>query len=164
MKKMAFFVLLFNALLSVSSQEAMNIYDFLNSYIESNHLPIIITDDKVEIIGNITDMEKRKFINVLNLCKDITLLNIAYSKVTRTNEGNVYLRRTLAVVDKDVEIVYMAINLNINKVNYIYDPLHPHAGLNGYVLFPDVNVIEETNNLDIISNIFNNFIEAYNKI
>ncbi len=91
--------------------------------------------------------------------------NIANINTTRTPQGGPYVRRD--VVFKAEPILDFQETLNdcmnepiISKVKvekvvedrrrpfiYKYDPTHPDADKNGYVAYPNINIVEEMTNL-----------------
>ena len=89
--------------------------------------------------------------------------NIANVNTTRDANGNVYKRKTVVFEEKSYpsfsESLSMA-NGHIGKGvkvsqiveddsegNKVYDPSHPDADENGYVTYPNVNIITEMTNL-----------------
>lgn len=87
---------------------------------------------------------------------DIIASNLANAETTRTNEGVPYRRQVpvfrevldrVSGMSKGVEVIGI-INDN-SPFRMVYDPGHPDANQEGYVLYPNVNpVIEMT---DMIS-------------
>ena len=91
---------------------------------------------------------------------DIISQNIANVNTTRDENGNVYRRKTVVFAEKDdtsFGTVLMKATGNVGngvKVNEIsedtqtelrkvYDPSHPDADEDGYVSYPNVNVVQE---------------------
>jgi len=87
--------------------------------------------------------------------------NIANAQTTRTAEGGPYKRKDIIfepdVVKKNAFQTELDKGMSTVKVTgieedqaparMVYDPKHPDADENGYVAFPNVNVIEEMVNL-----------------
>ncbi len=95
---------------------------------------------------------------------NITSMNLANAKTTRTMEGGPYRRKavTLATtpVDKSFgEHMQSAFDRELKGVRVldiatdkrpfkqVYEPDHPDANAEGYVLYPDINVVEEMTNM-----------------
>jgi flagellar basal-body rod protein FlgC len=91
---------------------------------------------------------------------NIISMNLANAKTTRTVEGGPYRRRSVVLVPtevdhpfsknmrseldrevKGVNVQYIAIDKRPNKM--VYEPGHPDADEEGYVAYPDINVVEE---------------------
>ena len=95
---------------------------------------------------------------------NITAMNLANAKTTRTPEGGAYKRRTVIRAATDVDHPFskhMQTSLDrelkgVRILNVlpdqrppkmIYEPGHPDADANGMVSYPDINVVEEMANL-----------------
>ena len=100
---------------------------------------------------------------------DIISQNIANVKTTRTAEGGVYRRKTVVFTEKHQNTFQNVLlssmgttgsgvagtGVKVSKIvedydtqmNMVYDPSHPDADENGYVTYPNVNVITEMTNL-----------------
>ena len=98
---------------------------------------------------------------------DIIAQNIANVNTTRTEDGGVYRRKTVVFAEKGATADTFSSSLarasaglagNGVKVtaitedyetemSLVYDPSHPDADENGYVTYPNVNVITEMTNL-----------------
>ncbi|MFI3114690.1 MAG: flagellar basal body rod protein FlgC [Clostridia bacterium] len=91
---------------------------------------------------------------------DVILQNIANADMTMTADGSPYQRKqviyqerpltfseTLSQVQGGVEIVEIV--ENDRDFSQVYDPSHPHADENGYVLYPNVDITEE--NIDLMA-------------
>lgn len=91
-------------------------------------------------------------------------MNLANAKTTRTPEGGPYRRRSVlqqtaevddpfsvhmrSQLDREVQGVrVMAITRDTRPFKRVYEPGHPDANEEGYVLYPDINVVEEMANL-----------------
>ncbi|MGN1314225.1 MAG: flagellar basal body rod protein FlgC [Lachnospiraceae bacterium] len=97
---------------------------------------------------------------------DIISQNVANANTTRTADGSPYVRKVVTFVEKDSQTPfhhvlntardrYSGKGVKINGVyedtetemNMVYDPSHPDADENGYVTYPNVNIITEMTNL-----------------
>lgn len=97
---------------------------------------------------------------------DVISENIANANTTRTKEGGPYVRKNVILTEKkNMQNSFGAVlNRTINGVgdgvkataitkdtdtdmNLVYDPSHPDADENGYVLYPNVNVVTEMTDL-----------------
>ena len=91
---------------------------------------------------------------------NIISMNLANAKTTRTAEGGPYRRRSVVMVPtevdhpfsrnmrseldreiKGVNVQHIAIDKRPHKM--VYEPGHPDANEEGYVAYPDINVVEE---------------------
>lgn len=97
---------------------------------------------------------------------DIISENVANAKTTRTADGTPYRRKVVTFSEKDSQTSFSRV-LNQERDNYsgkgvkvngvyedtwtemtkAYDPSHPDADENGYVTYPNVNIIAEMTNL-----------------
>ena len=99
---------------------------------------------------------------------DIISENIANANTTRTQNGDPYVRKVVYFEEKgvrgsdtfshvlnSVSKNYAGKGVKVAKVledrktpqNMVYDPSHPDADENGYVMYPNVNIITEMTNL-----------------
>ncbi|MDR2054503.1 MAG: flagellar basal body rod protein FlgC [Desulfovibrio sp.] len=91
-------------------------------------------------------------------------MNLANAKTTRTPEGGPYRRRTVVQVATDVDdpfsvhmrsaldrelkgVRVLGVSRDMRPLRQVYDPGHPDANADGYVFYPDINVVEEMANL-----------------
>lgn len=91
---------------------------------------------------------------------NIISMNLANAKTTRTQDGGPYRRRTVVLestpldasfkehmrgaLDKElrgVRVQAVAVDQRPHKM--VYEPGHPDANDDGFVAFPDINVVEE---------------------
>lgn len=97
---------------------------------------------------------------------DIISQNIANANTTRTEDGTPYRRKVVTFAEKDKQTPFSRV-LNEARDNYsgkgvrvssveednwtemrmVYDPAHPDADENGYVLYPNVNIVTEMTNM-----------------
>ncbi|TCT16417.1 flagellar basal-body rod protein FlgC [Natranaerovirga pectinivora] len=95
---------------------------------------------------------------------DIISQNIANVNTTRTENGQPYKRKTVIFEEKNNNKFNDVLNNTMNQYNangvrvsrivederpfmQVYDPTHPDANEEGYVLMPNVNVVEEMTNM-----------------
>ncbi|MGN0378059.1 MAG: flagellar basal body rod protein FlgC [Butyrivibrio sp.] len=97
---------------------------------------------------------------------DVISENIANADTTRTKEGGPYVRKNVILTEKvSVQNSFgQVLNRTISGIgngvkataivkdtdtdmNLVYDPSHPDADENGYVLYPNVNIVTEMTDL-----------------
>ena len=99
---------------------------------------------------------------------DVISENIANVKTTRTNEGGAYIRKNVVLNEKGNNYgirtfseIFDAtrsgvgngvkataiVNDTDTPMELVYDPSHPDADENGYVTYPNVNIITEMTDL-----------------
>ena len=96
---------------------------------------------------------------------DVISENVANATTTRTEDGTPYTRKIVSFQEKQVTPFSKVLNntrqafigngVKVNRVaedttsDYImkYDPSHPDADENGYVSYPNVNIVTEMTNL-----------------
>ena len=95
---------------------------------------------------------------------DIISMNLANAKTTRTPEGGPYQRRSVIKATTDVDAPFartmqdhltrelkgvriLGVARDAGRVKSVYEPGHPDANKEGYVLYPDINVVEEMTNM-----------------
>ncbi|MCR5509724.1 MAG: flagellar basal body rod protein FlgC [Lachnospiraceae bacterium] len=97
---------------------------------------------------------------------DIISENVANANTTRTEDGTPYVRKVVTFEEKGEakafsRIFHSALNnrkqggVKVGGVyedtwtqaNMVYDPSHPDADENGYVTYPNVNIVTEMTNL-----------------
>lgn len=97
---------------------------------------------------------------------DIISQNIANANTTRTADGTPYRRKVVTFAEKNTHTPFSRV-LNTARGRYsgdgvkvdrvyedeetdmtmVYDPSHPDADENGYVTYPNVNIITEMTNM-----------------
>lgn len=97
---------------------------------------------------------------------DIISENVANANTTRTQNGTPYVRKVVTFAERDTQTPFHHV-LNTARDRYsgqgvkvdgvyqdkesemkmVYDPSHPDADENGYVTYPNVNIITEMTNL-----------------
>ena len=98
---------------------------------------------------------------------DVIAENVANVNTTRTAEGGPYKRKVVTFEEKNATPAtfssylghateqYTGQGVKVSKVsedtwtqmNIVYDPAHPDADENGYVTYPNVNIVTEMTNL-----------------
>lgn len=97
---------------------------------------------------------------------DIISENVANANTTRTEDGTPYVRKVVTFAEKGGQTPFSRVlNSRMDKysgegvkvsgvykdtqtpMNMVYDPSHPDADENGYVSYPNVNIITEMTNL-----------------
>ena len=98
------------------------------------------------------------------LTLNITAMNLANAKTTRTLEGGAYRRRTVIRASMDVDSPFSkhmesALDRELKGVRIlnvlpdrrppriVFEPGHPDADADGMVRYPDINVVEEMANM-----------------
>ena len=97
---------------------------------------------------------------------DIIAQNVANAETTRTEDGTPYRRKVVVFEEKNSHTPFRSVlrreserytgsGVKVTGVyedqwtegNMVYDPSHPDADENGYVTYPNVNIITEMTNL-----------------
>lgn len=98
---------------------------------------------------------------------DVIAENVANANTTRTAKGEPYRRKVVTFEEKNATPAtfssflghaseqYTGQGVKVSKVtedkwtqmNMVYDPSHPDADENGYVTYPNVNIVTEMTNL-----------------
>lgn len=94
--------------------------------------------------------------------------NVANANTTRTEDGTPYVRKIVTFATKGADTsssfhkvlrgataAYVGQGVKVNGIyedkeseqNMVYDPAHPDADENGYVTYPNVNIVTEMTNL-----------------
>lgn len=110
---------------------------------------------------------------------DIISQNIANVNTTRDADGNVYNRKTVVFQEKGyvsfddtlcaasgqvgngVKIVEI-VEDDETEGRMVYDPSHPDADENGYVMYPNVNTVTEMTNMIDASRSYEANVTAFN--
>ena len=80
--------------------------------------------------------------------------NMANARTTRTDEGGPYSRKVPVFealeidpfgseVERNVASVEVSSVEDVGEFKELYDPTHPDADEDGFVLMPDINILEE---------------------
>uniref|UniRef100_UPI004056EAEA flagellar basal body rod protein FlgC n=1 Tax=Acetatifactor sp. TaxID=1872090 RepID=UPI004056EAEA len=97
---------------------------------------------------------------------DIISENVANASTTRTEDGTPYRRKVVTFAEKGTQTSFSRVlgsvsngysgnGVKVDRVyedtetemKMVYDPSHPDADENGYVTYPNVNIITEMTNL-----------------
>ena len=89
---------------------------------------------------------------------DIISQNVANANTTRTEEGTPYRRKVVKFQERttDISDFGMDVGNGVKAVGVyedqsdlimVYDPSHPDANDDGYVLYPNVNIVTEMTNM-----------------
>ena len=97
---------------------------------------------------------------------DVISENVANANTTRTEDGTPYRRKVVTFAQKGEQTPFSKVLGSVSKgytgqgvkvdsihedyeteMNMVYDPSHPDADENGYVTYPNVNIITEMTNL-----------------
>ncbi|MDR3045842.1 MAG: flagellar basal body rod protein FlgC [Desulfovibrio sp.] len=91
---------------------------------------------------------------------NIISMNLANVKTTRTEQGGPYRRKTTIMAAQDVDdpfskhmqgaldrelkgVRVMHVATDSRPLKRVYEPGHPDADQDGFVAYPDINVVEE---------------------
>lgn len=100
---------------------------------------------------------QRDYMNVISM-------NMTNAQTTRTSDGGPYRRKSVSFesspvlspfdsamqneMNRDLQGVAVRGIVNDSRpFHHVYDPGHPDANLQGYVAYPDINVVEEMTNM-----------------
>ncbi len=95
---------------------------------------------------------------------NVISMNLANAKTTRTPMGGPYRRRTVVLAETPVDdpfskhmrsaldrelkgVRVMGVAVDGRPLKQVYEPGHPDANADGFVFYPDINVVEEMANL-----------------
>jgi len=110
---------------------------------------------------------------------DIISQNIANINTTRDENGQPYKRQTVVFAEKSANPFCTILNQalgkagngvkvseivrdNITPMNRVYDPSHPDADEDGYVTYPNVDVVTEMTNMIDSSRAYEANVTAFN--
>ncbi len=113
------------------------------------------------------------------LRSDIISQNLANVNSTSSSDGGAYRRKTVVFSAKDYTPFSEVMGIATNKysggvkvtqivedtetpMNMVYDPSHPDADENGYVEYPNVNVVTEMTNMIDASRAYEANVTAFN--
>lgn len=99
---------------------------------------------------------------------NVTAMNLANIKTTRTPEGGPFQRRSVVMASTKVDAPFarvmqdeltrdlrgvriLGVARDATRIKSVYEPSHPDANKEGYVLYPDINVVEEMTNMLSVS-------------
>jgi flagellar basal-body rod protein FlgC len=95
---------------------------------------------------------------------NIISMNLANAKTTRTPEGGPYKRKSVVFASTDVDSPFskamqdsltrelkgvrvLGVANDQRPFKRVFEPHHPDADAEGYVSYPDINVVEEMTNM-----------------
>ncbi|MDD3205998.1 MAG: flagellar basal body rod protein FlgC [Lachnospiraceae bacterium] len=97
---------------------------------------------------------------------DIISENVANANTTRTEDGTPYRRKVVTFAEKESQTPFSRVLNNVTdnysgkgvkvssvqedqttEMNKVYDPSHPDADQDGYVTYPNINIVTEMTNL-----------------
>ena len=97
---------------------------------------------------------------------DVISENVANAQTTRTEDGTPYRRKAVTFAQKSDQANFSSVFGTVSEgykgqgvkvtsvfedtetpMNMVYDPAHPDADENGYVTYPNVNIVMEMTNL-----------------
>lgn len=97
---------------------------------------------------------------------DIISENVANANTTRTKDGTPYVRKVVTFAEKGSQTPFSRVlgssldkysgqgvkvtgvhEDTVTPMNMVYDPSHPDADENGYIHYPNVNIVTEMTNL-----------------
>jgi len=95
---------------------------------------------------------------------NIISMNLANAKTTRTMEGGAYQRRSVIKATTEIDAPFtrvmqdhlsrqlkgvriLGISRDSEAMKRVFEPGHPDADQDGYVTYPDINVVEEMTNM-----------------
>ena len=92
---------------------------------------------------------------------DVISENVANANTTRTEDGTPYRRKIVTFQQKNPQQTFSQVLHNVGsgvkvsqifedtttEMNMVYDPSHPDADENGYVTYPNVNIVTEMTDL-----------------
>lgn len=110
---------------------------------------------------------------------DVIAQNIANVNTTRNEDGGVYKRKTVVFEEKPSDSFndYLSVasssignGVKVSKIveddetpmTMVYDPSHPDADEDGYVMYPNVNTVTEMTNLIDASRAYEANVTAFN--
>ena len=114
------------------------------------------------------------------LRRDIIAQNIANAQTTRDADGNVYRKKDVVFAEKcqvtstfgdvfGITTGTKSAGVKVTEIvedqsggNKVYDPTHPDANEEGYVTFPNVNIVTEMTDLIDASRAYEANITAFN--
>lgn len=99
---------------------------------------------------------------------DIISSNVANMSTTRTENGGAY-RRKIAIFEENYDKKLGMLGVKAVKVEedesplrQVYDPTHPDANEEGYVEYPNVNILVEMADLIVASRAYESSVETLN--
>ena len=75
-------------------------------------------------------------------------------KLARTHPGHIIPSRSYKRTEQTPFVTSDEIEIQNMRKNVVYDPSHPDADADGFVIYPDINIIEEMTDLMMASRAF----------
>ena len=153
-------VLLFSCITIASKDYTENTYENkYEQYIRENNIPIYYDNGVFTVNDNIKEEDLLQFLGFLELNRDIIIDNINNTNTTRTAEGGPYKRTVLTIINGQI---FIEKDNGPNRI--VYEPTHPDAYLSGdmegYVEYPNVDIVLELTDLIEVCRIREQIIEA----
>jgi flagellar basal-body rod protein FlgC len=135
------------------------------------------TEDNMSVISGMN--VSASGMSAQRLRMDIISQNIANVNTTRDENGNVYRRQTVIFAEKNVtpfgdillktagtvgsgvKVTQIAEDTK-SELRRVYDPSHPDADEDGYVTYPNVNIVQEMTDLIDATRSYEANITAFN--
>ena len=99
---------------------------------------------------------------------DIISSNIANMRTTRTEDGGAYVRK-IAVFEENFDSKLGALGVKAveikedeSEMKYEYDPTHPDANEDGYVEYPNVDILVEKADLMTAQRVYESNVDTLN--
>jgi flagellar basal-body rod protein FlgC len=110
---------------------------------------------------------------------DVIASNLAHADVTRTPEGGPYIRKevvfaALPQTPSFADVLHSQLGPGVSEVRVVdivqapeatrleYDPAHPDANAQGYVAYPNINMLQEMADLIAASRLYEANVTAIN--
>lgn len=118
--------------------------------------------DALKVSGSALEAQRRRM--------NVIASNLANAQSTRTDAGGPYRRRDVVFVAEAVSPARPDLQgVRVERVledqrpfRTVYDPGHPDAGADGYVAYPNVNVLEEMVNMMMAYRAYEASVSAFN--
>lgn len=99
---------------------------------------------------------------------DVISANIANARTTRTQEGGAYVRKIAVFAENyDNKLAMLGVKAteirnDTSDMNLEYDPSHPDANAEGYVEYPNVDLLVEMSDLISASRAYESNVDTLN--
>lgn len=139
----------------------VTLYDFLK---DNNFQVDIISNDP--LIYRIPDQEGLleelvKMLNTIREMIDVCNMNLANANTTATSDNKPYRRKNWIINKKFKMEKFVDFPGDFKE---IYDPKHPDSDKDGYLHLPNVNVVEEKNQIMKMQRLYNDILKIIEKI
>ncbi|MBP3914468.1 flagellar basal body rod protein FlgC [Clostridium sp.] len=100
---------------------------------------------------------------------DTITSNLANAETTRTEDGGPYVRKIAVfeeALEKNISKGVRAVGVveDESPLKSVYDPTHPDADEDGYVLMPNVNVLNEMADMIVATRSYEASVDAFDAI